>query len=68
MKTKALKTVKTINPTDIPDGVYPGRWSGDVVTFRAGEVDYTTYTQTTIRGVNISCTVTVSAGNVGIVT
>jgi len=68
MKTKALKTVKTVDPTDIPDGTYQGKWGGDVVTFRAGEVDYTTYTQTTIRGVNISCTVTVSGGSVEIVT
>lgn len=54
-----LNNVSVIVPTLPAPGLYDGLWSGYVVRFHAGGVEYTADSTLGIRGMNIKCSVLV---------
>lgn len=60
--------IKAVNP-EIPNGTYPGRWSGYEVEFAAFCTTYTVSGLSTgVRGLNIPCTVVVKDGEIEVST
>ena len=52
--------------TDVPDGEWPGVWSGYQVTAVCGHGKWTFTTDDGVRGIGIGCVVTVQSGKISV--
>lgn len=57
-----IRRVQIIAPSKIPEGDYPGSWSGYVVLAGIGNVVYELQTEDGVRGLNVPCTIKVRDG------
>lgn len=61
-------TIRAVNP-EIPNGTYPGLWSGYSVEFVVFCTTYiVNFLSTGVRGLNVKCTVTVTDGKIEVST
>jgi hypothetical protein len=67
MKAGVISIGKAIIQEAIPPtGQYPGLIGGNSVSFIAGNESYIAITDQAVRGINISCVVTVNDGKVSV--
>lgn len=63
-----IERIQTLSPSQLPEGVYLGTWSGYTIEVAIGGVLHRLDTSTGVRGLNVPCEVTVSGGHIGVTT